>query len=76
LHRRGLGVRVNAARIGRSPSTVSRELRRNVRLHDNGHYDGDLAHAQARERARRLRRDRLRADPALRAEVHAKLELE
>ena len=76
LHRDGLGVRAIAARLGRSPSTVSRELRRNMRPHDNGHYDGDLAHARARERARRPRRGRLLAEPGLRAEVQAKLELE
>jgi IS30 family transposase len=76
LHRDGLGVRAIADRIGRSPSTVSRELRRNTRPHDNGRYDGDLAHARARERARRPKRGRLLADPGLRAEVQAKLELE
>ena len=76
LHRDGLGVRAIAARLGRSPSTVSRELQRNMRPHDNGHYDGDLAHVRARERARRPRRGRLLAEPGLRAEVQAKLELE
>lgn len=76
LHRQGLGVRAIAARLGRSPSTVSRELRRNTRPHDRGTYDGDLAHARARERARRRRRGRLLADAGLRAEVQAKLELE
>ena len=72
----GLGVRVIAARLGRSPSTVSRELRRNVRPHDRGVYDGDLAHARARERARRPRRGRLIEDPRLRAVIQGKLELE
>ena len=76
LHRDGLGVRAIADRIGRAPSTVSRELRRNMRPHDRGCYDGDLAHARARERARRPRRSRLLEDAGLRAEVHAKLELE
>jgi len=76
LHRQGLGVRAIAARMGRAPSTVSRELRRNMRPHDQGIYDGDLAHARARERARRPRRGRLLADAGLRAEVQAKLELE
>lgn len=69
LRREGLGVRAIAERLVRAPSTVSRELRRNTRLHDNGLYDGDLAHARARERVRRLRRDRLTADPGLRAAV-------
>jgi hypothetical protein len=76
LHRDGLGVRAIADRIGRAPSTVCRELRRNMRPHDRGRYDGDLAHARARERARRPRRSRLLADAGLRAEVQAKLELE
>jgi transposase, IS30 family len=76
LHRQGFGVRAIAARLGRAPSTVSRELRRNLRPHDRGSYDGDLAHARARERARRPRRGRLLADAELRAEVQAKLELE
>jgi transposase, IS30 family len=76
LHRDGLGVRAIADRISRAPSTVSRELRRNMRPHDNGRYDGDLAHARARERARRPRRCRLLEDAGLRAEVQSKLELE
>ena len=73
LHRQGLGVRAIAARMGRAPSTVSRELRRNMRPHDQGIYDSDLAHARARERARRPRRGRLLEDAGLRAEVQAKL---
>ena len=51
--RQALSVREIARRLGRSASTVSRELRRNMRPHDGGVYDGDLAHARARERARR-----------------------
>jgi transposase, IS30 family len=76
LHRDGLGVRAIADRIGRAPSTVSRELRRNLRPHDRGCYDGDLAHARARERARRPRPSRLLEDGGLRAVVQAKLEVE
>jgi IS30 family transposase len=71
----GLGVREIARRIGRSPSTVSRELQRNTLEHDHD-YDGDLAHARARQRMRRPKRGRLLTDEALRAEVQAKLELE
>jgi transposase, IS30 family len=46
LRGQGLGIREIARRLGRSPSTVSRELRRNLRPHDVGVYDGDLAHAE------------------------------
>jgi transposase, IS30 family len=76
LRGRGLGVREIARRLGRSPSTVSRELRRNLRPHDAGVYDGDLAHARARERARRNRAGRLANDKQLRDLVQDKLELE
>jgi transposase, IS30 family len=76
LHGQGLGVRAIAERIGRSPSTVSRELQRNTSKHDKGVYDGDLAHARARERRRRPKRGRLLEDAELRAEIQSKLELE
>jgi IS30 family transposase len=56
----GLGVREIVRLVGRSPSTIGRELRRNLLPHDGGVYDGDLAHARARERARRGRTGRLR----------------
>ncbi|WP_230393842.1 IS30 family transposase [Plantactinospora alkalitolerans] len=75
LRREGLGVRAIADELGRSPSTISRELRRNTRPHDVA-YDGDLAHSRARERARRPRPGRLLGDAELRAVVQAKLELE
>ncbi|MFC6020678.1 IS30 family transposase [Plantactinospora solaniradicis] len=70
-----LGVREIARRIDRSPATVSRELRRNTRPHDKA-YDGDLAHARARERTHRPRRSKLNLDDELRAFVQAKLDLE
>ncbi|MFB7577225.1 IS30 family transposase [Streptomyces sp. NPDC056165] len=73
---RGLTIREIAARLGRAPSTVSRELRRNSRPHDNGVYDADLAHHRCRERAGRPRRAKLTVDPELRAEVQAKLDQE
>ncbi|MBM0207191.1 IS30 family transposase [Micromonospora sp. STR1s_5] len=74
LRRQGLTVRAIAEQLGRALSTVSRELRRNVRPHDQGVYDGDLAHARARARARRPRGGRLLADAGLRTVVQAKLE--
>lgn len=76
LRSRGLGIREVARRIGRSPSTVSREVRRNLRPHDGGVYDGDLAHARARENVRRARPGRLATDASLREVVQEKLELE
>ena len=76
LREQGHGVREIARRIGRAPSTVSRELARNLSPHDHNLYDGDLAHDRARERARRRRRARLVQDVQLRDEVQAKLELE
>jgi transposase, IS30 family len=48
-------VREIGRRIGRSPSTVSRELRRHLKAHDKGIYDADLAHARTRDKARRER---------------------
>jgi transposase, IS30 family len=61
--------------LGRSPSTTSRELRRNTAAHDRSN-DGDLAHARARERLRRPRRGRLLVDGELRALVETKLGVE
>lgn len=49
LRERGLGVRQIADRLGRAPSTVSRELRRNTLAHDRGVYDA--AHIFTYERA-------------------------
>jgi DNA-binding CsgD family transcriptional regulator len=74
LRGQGLGVREIARRIDRSPSMVSRELRRNLRPHDRNRYDADLAHARARQRARRVRRARLVEDADLRRVVQDKLE--
>jgi len=55
LRRMGMGVRQIAREIGRNPSTVSRELKRNARVHDRGVYDAVLAHARAREKAGRAK---------------------
>jgi len=74
LRERGHSVREIARRIGRSPSTVSRELRRNIKPHDKDVYDADLAHARARDKARRQRAGILVRDPELREVVRAKLE--
>ena len=76
LRGQGVGVREIARRLDRSPSTVSREVRRNLRPHDSDRYDAVLAHARTRERARRPRHNRIGQDEQLRAVVQAKLELE
>lgn len=76
LRRQGLSMREIARRLGRAPSTISRELRRNCALHDVGGYDGDVAHSRARERIERPRGGRLATEAGLREVVQAKLELE
>ena len=76
LAERGHGVREIARRLERAPSTISRELRRNKSAHDNGGYDGDLAHTRARERAKRPKLPRLAIESDLRQIVTDKLELE
>ncbi len=69
----GLSMREISRRLGRAPSTISRELRRNMRRHDRGKYDAVLAHARSREKARRDRVGRVGQDPVLRDLVQEKL---
>lgn len=76
LRARGLGVRQIGTLVGRSASTVSRELRRGTAVHDRGGYDGDLAHARAQQRRTRIRPGRLAADTELCDLVQDKLQLE
>jgi IS30 family transposase len=76
LRDRGLGVREIARRLGRSASTISRDLRRHLRPHARGIYDGDLAHARARERLRRPRRPLLSREPEQRKIVQDMLKQE
>ena len=59
LRREGLSVRQVAARLNRSPSTVSRELRRHAR--PDGVYRPFEAHRQALRALARPRRARSRA---------------
>ncbi len=70
----GLGVREIARRTGRSPSTVCRELARNLDPRTGG-YQPEQAHRLARERQRRPKCSRLSADPVLRREVQEMLDL-
>ncbi|PJI94828.1 IS30 family transposase [Luteimicrobium subarcticum] len=67
LRRAGLSIRAVGARIGRSPSTVSRELRRNV--HIRGGYRPFDAHRRAAARRARGRLRRVETVPRLREVV-------
>ena len=73
LHDVGTSVRQIAARLGRAPSTVSRELRRNQhpRL---GHYLPESAHTMAWHRQRRPKPSKLTSNPVLRARVQQMLD--
>ena len=73
LASRGIGVRAIAVEMNRSPSTISRELRRN--LHVSGQYRPFHAHSQAarRRRRRRPRSSKLDRNPALHRFVRSKL---
>ena len=68
---RELPLREIARRLGRSPSTVSREVRRNS---VGGTYRAHLAGREARERARRPKPAKLAACDELREWVQQKLE--
>ena len=68
----GLSVRAVAARLGRSPSTVSRELARNA--DPRGGYQPERAHRLARERQRRPKPSKLSQHPLLRARVQQMLD--
>jgi len=76
LRREGLSMREISRRLGRSPSTISRELRRNMRRHDRGKYDAVLAHARSRANAKRERGGLIGKDTVLRDLVQGKLTLD
>jgi IS30 family transposase len=69
---RGQGVRQIAYSLGRSPSTISRELRRNVEGAKG--YRATTAHALAYERASRPKAAKLATNLVLRAKVEKDLE--
>ena len=73
LRAAGAGVRAIAERTGRSPSTISRELRRN-RDPGSGQYRPFTAHKLAVQRRARPRPGKIAADPALRQFVQDRLE--
>jgi IS30 family transposase len=70
----GCGVREIARRVGRSPSTVSRELRRNAATRSGGlEYRATTAQWHADRRARRPKSAKLAANPRLRQYVQERL---
>lgn len=71
LHRAGMTIRGIAAEMGRSPSTISRELRRNT-VSKRG-YLPHAAHRKSVARRSRPRQAKLAADAQLRTYVQAKL---
>lgn len=68
----GMSLRAIAAQLGRSPSTISRELRRNSEA--GGRYLASSAHAMAYHRASRPKPAKLAVNLALRGKVEQDLE--
>jgi IS30 family transposase len=74
LHAQGCGVREIARRLDRSPSTVSRELRRNAATRGGGlEYRATTAQWHADRRARRPKVAKLAANDGLRRYVQDRL---
>jgi IS30 family transposase len=74
LNARGCGVREIARRVGRSASTISRELRRNAATRAGAlDYRATTAQWHAERRARRPKTAKLAANPRLRRYVHDRL---
>jgi IS30 family transposase len=74
LHARRCGVREIAGWIGRSPSTISRELRRNAATRGGGlEYRATTAQWHADRRAKRPKMAKLTANDALRSYVEERL---
>ena len=70
----GLGVREAARRLGRAPSTISRELRRNAATRGgNLDYRATTAQWHAERAGRRPKRAKLAMSPALRTHVQDRL---
>lgn len=69
----GRGVREIARLMGRSPATISRELRRNVSLR-SGRYEPERAHTLAHGRQRRPKLRKVERYPVLRAWVQDRLQ--
>jgi IS30 family transposase len=74
LRAQGAGVREIARRLGRSPSTISRELRRNAATRGGGlEYRATTAQWHADQRARRPKPAKLAANSELRRYVQDRL---
>jgi transposase, IS30 family len=74
LRAQGLGVREIARRVGRSPSTISRELRRNASTRSHAvAYRATTAQWHAERRASRPKVSKLAANDALREYVQDRL---
>src|SRR5665648_305494 len=74
LNATGCGVREIASQIGRSPSTISRELRRNAATRGGGlEYRATTAQWHAERRARRPKPAKLAVHPVLRRYVQDRL---
>lgn len=73
LPAQGLGVRVIARRLERDPSTISRELRRNVATRSGGLEDRATAQWHAERSARRPKPAKLARHTALRRYVEDRL---
>ena len=71
-HRAGESLRSIAAELGRAPSTVSRELRRN--RNPAGHYRPHYAQKKARTRRQRPRVGKIAGLPELKAFIQAMLD--
>jgi IS30 family transposase len=70
----GLSQREIARRLGRAPSTVSREVARNRPAHHPGKYRANVAQHKAERRARRPKPTKLELVPGLRAVVQEMLD--
>lgn len=72
LARDGHGPREIGRRLGRSASTISRELRRNARDWDQ-EYEAVVAHMRAHEQAKRPKAGKIESSPWLRRFVQGRL---
>ena len=70
----GSAIRAIARKLGRSPSTISREVRRNAATRGgNLEYRASVAQWHAERAGRRPRPSKLASNPALRAYVEERL---